>query len=264
MACTCSCCCGACCQGTSCTLTSPGDCTGTGKVWKGGGTTCSPNVCELGACCVNGNCSQLTAAQCAAQSGVFLGAGVACSAFSCHGRCCYTTAPPQSIRECMVTSSNNCFGFNGVYYGDGTECVGFDCGRGACCTNGVCTYVFPSQCSGTFRGAGSFCTTDVCQVTGACNTSTQSGGPGVTVNYYAMPVAPGTVTFTYEAFSVPDAFRVEGGGQVLLDIPSTSTTSPVTRTFLKPAGITVVKVTVTGPSSGTGWTYTIGCPNPLP
>jgi hypothetical protein len=25
-----------------------------------------------------------------------------------------------------------------------------------------------------------------------------------------------------------------------------------------------VKVTVTGSSSGTAWTYTIGCPNPLP
>lgn len=257
MACACSCCCGACCNGTTCTQTHASDCTGQ---WKGQGTTCSPNVCELGACCINGNCSQLTSAQCAAQGGVFIGLGVNCTSSTCHGRCCYTAY--GTVRDCMVTDRNQCTGLGGDYYGDGTNCINFECSRGACCNGGTCTSVFAPQCTGTFRGIGSICHPDTCQATGACNTTSQSGGAGVTVNYFAMPVAEGSVPFSYDAFSVPDAFKVEGGGQVLLDIPSTSGSG--SRTFQKPTGVTVVKVTVTGSSSGTAWTYTIGCPNPLP
>lgn len=252
---TCTCCRGACCNGTTCTIVSgPGACSGR---WQGFGTACTTDLCSLGACCVGSTCSQLTEAQCRAAGGTFLGVGVACNSFSCYGRCCYETF--FGTDECAWTDANNC---SGNFYGPGTDCAGFDCGRGACCTNGVCTYVFSNQCSGTFRGKGSFCSADTCQATGACNTATQSGGAGVTINYFSMPVASGTVTFTYDAFQVPDAFKVEGGGQVLLDIPSTSGSG--SRTFRKPTGVTVVKVTVTGPLSGTGWTYTIGCPNPLP
>ena len=51
---------------------------------------------------------------------------------------------------------------------------------------------------------------------------------------------------------------VEGGGQVLLDIPSISGSD--TKTFCKPKGLRQVKVTVTGPV-GTAWEYRIGCPD---
>ena len=39
---------GACCDGTTCTQTLEGDCTGT---WQGAFTTCEPNVCQSGICC---------------------------------------------------------------------------------------------------------------------------------------------------------------------------------------------------------------------
>jgi hypothetical protein len=44
---------GACCEGTTCSVKPQCQCQGTGKTFKGVGTTCSPNpcVCEYGACC---------------------------------------------------------------------------------------------------------------------------------------------------------------------------------------------------------------------
>jgi len=43
---------GACCEGTACSVTPQCQCQGTGKVFKGVGTTCDPNPCE---CCANGS-----------------------------------------------------------------------------------------------------------------------------------------------------------------------------------------------------------------
>jgi hypothetical protein len=54
---------GACCEGTTCTVKPQCQCQGTGKVFKGVGTTCTPNPCvcpnagtnlELGRCCFSG------------------------------------------------------------------------------------------------------------------------------------------------------------------------------------------------------------------
>ena len=44
----CACCGGACCDGIICSITKEVECQGTGKVFKGVGTTCSPNPCP---CC---------------------------------------------------------------------------------------------------------------------------------------------------------------------------------------------------------------------
>jgi hypothetical protein len=101
----------------------------------------------------------------------------------------------------------------------------------------------------------------ICCDKAPCGVTAASGGEGVTVREFQMPKAAGEVDFTYDSFGIPDAYRIEGGGQVLLDIPEVS--GSATRTFQKPAGVTSVKVTVTGPD-GTAWTYTIGCPKPEP
>jgi hypothetical protein len=101
-----------------------------------------------------------------------------------------------------------------------------------------------------------------------CGVSASSGGQGVTVTDYAMPTRGGDVEFRYDSFGIPDAYKIEGGGQVFID------TGPVsgqgTRTFNKPQGLKKVTVTVTGPQ-GTAWRYFLGCPpetrdgdNPLP
>lgn len=95
-----------------------------------------------------------------------------------------------------------------------------------------------------------------------CDSVTSSGGPGVTINNHNVPSKEGEVTFTYDAFSIPDSFKVEANGTVYLDTGSISGSG--SKTFCKPQGVTTIKVTVTGPE-GTAWTYTLGCPtNPCP
>ena len=91
-----------------------------------------------------------------------------------------------------------------------------------------------------------------------CGTSAGSGGAGVTVNTYTYPEQEGEVEFFYDAYSIPDAFKVEGGGQVFVDTGDVSGSATIR--FCKPAGLKEIKVTVSGPS-GTGWAYTIGCPD---
>ena len=91
-----------------------------------------------------------------------------------------------------------------------------------------------------------------------CGTSAGSGGAGVTVNTYIYPEQEGEVEFFYEAYTVPDAFKVEGGGQVFVDTGDVSGSATIR--FCKPAGLKEIKVTVSGPSR-TAWTYTIGCPD---
>jgi hypothetical protein len=116
---------------------------------------------------------------------------------------------------------------------------------------------------------GKFVTTDdpkecqCCDAEKPCGTATFSGGAGVTIKNYEMPAKAGNVKFSYNAYTVPDAFKVEGGGQVFIDTGDVQ--GAATRTFFKPEGLRKVKVTVTGPV-GTGWNYEIGCPedNPLP
>lgn len=91
-----------------------------------------------------------------------------------------------------------------------------------------------------------------------CGGQTDSGGAGVTVKEFAMPSKEGEVEFTYEAYNIPDAFKVEGGGQVFVDTGDVS--GSATYRFCKPAGLTKLTVTVTGPN-GTAWTYYLGCPD---
>lgn len=94
-----------------------------------------------------------------------------------------------------------------------------------------------------------------------CNTSTQSGGAGITIKKYSMPSYSGDVSFRYEAFSIKDRFTVYNTAnedEIYFD-----TGEPIsggaTITFFKPDGVTSVSVRVEGPS-GTAWNYTISCP----
>jgi len=76
---------GACCNLSTCTLTAPGACPPPG-VYKGNGTTCTPNPCVVltGACCANnGTCSQVTQASCESSGGSYRGDSTTCSAADC-------------------------------------------------------------------------------------------------------------------------------------------------------------------------------------
>ena len=77
-----------------------------------------------------------------------------------------------------------------------------------------------------------------------------------------MPAYAGIVTFTYEAYSVPDKFTVyavyEDSEWVLFDTFVQVSGSATIKIF-KPFGVTRVKIKVEGPP-GTAWTYYISCP----
>lgn len=95
-----------------------------------------------------------------------------------------------------------------------------------------------------------------------CDSTTASGGAGITEKIISMPLYSGFVTFTYNAFRVPDKFTVygiyEGEEFVLFDTVVQVSGSETIQIF-KPFGITQVKVRVEGPT-GTAWTYYISCP----
>ena len=93
-----------------------------------------------------------------------------------------------------------------------------------------------------------------------CGSGGSSGGQVGVVSYdHSMPTEEGQVTFSYESYSIPDGFKVEGNGKVYFD-----TGGPVsggeTITFCKDSGVTSIKVTVTATGSGTAWNYYISCP----
>ena len=76
---------GACCNGSTCALTAPGSCVLPG-VYKGNGTTCSPNPCVVltGACCANnGTCTEVTQSSCSAFGGSYRGDNTTCAATDC-------------------------------------------------------------------------------------------------------------------------------------------------------------------------------------
>ena len=98
------------------------------------------------------------------------------------------------------------------------------------------------------------------QVQPACGSTALSGGPGITINTIRVPSPAGNISFYYDAYSVPDAFKVEANGVVYVNTGSIS--GAATISFCKPAGVTTMKVTVTGPN-GTQWKYSLGCPSAI-
>lgn len=118
-----------------------------------------------------------------------------------------------------------------------------------------------------------------------CGTSTTySGGEGFpTENIINLGSSLGTVTLTYDAFSIPDKFQVFFDGVKVIDtgykgdtsqqsaldsalaamgLPSETITTPGsgTATFSKGTATTTATVRVYSPLAGTSWNYTLSCP----
>lgn len=91
-----------------------------------------------------------------------------------------------------------------------------------------------------------------------CGSVSESGGDGITIRTFSVPSNSGQVTFTYEAYSVQDAFTVEGGGNTYVDTGLVSGSGAYV--FCKPSGLTTLTVTVSG-QTGTAWNYVLGCPD---
>lgn len=85
-----------------------------------------------------------------------------------------------------------------------------------------------------------------------------SGGEGTTVNVYQVPARSGLMTLSWDAFTVPDDFRIEIDGNVVFRTGPLSDRGSAT--ICKPEGVTEVTVIVEGPG-GTAWEYSLSCPS---
>lgn len=90
------------------------------------------------------------------------------------------------------------------------------------------------------------------------SSNSAAGGQGGQSVTYTMPEAGGMVTFSYQAYNIPDSFKVEGGGSTFVDTGQVSGGADIV--FCKPSGVTSLTVTVGAPLFGTAWTYTLSCP----
>jgi hypothetical protein len=96
----------------------------------------------------------------------------------------------------------------------------------------------------------------------ACDSSTTSGGPGVTVTTHELGESgPTMFDFDYEPYNVPDQFEVLYESVVIYDTGVIGGGSAGdTETITLPSGTsTQVTVRVTGPL-GTAWFYKVNCP----
>ena len=108
--------------------------------------------------------------------------------------------------------------------------------------------------SGSFDGSQ--------KVIGQCQTQQQSGGTGSFSYAYAMGAVGGSVTVSYDTYSIPermDVFTMNAG----LRSPAFSTAGLVSDTGGKTFGITpnaTVFVAMSAPNSGTQWNFELSCP----
>jgi len=83
-----------------------------------------------------------------------------------------------------------------------------------------------------------------------------SGGAGHYERVHRVQAASGSMTLDWNAFTVPDRFRVFINGTAIYDTGNASGSGSFT--FCKPANAEV-KIVVDGPQ-GTGWQYSLSCP----
>lgn len=162
---------GACCNPITggCVQSSPEGCVAP-RVFKGIGTSCSPNPCPqpTGACCTGIGgipCIETTEANCQGPNQTWL-SGVSCSPDPCSfggpGACCLGAS-----QSCVSAPDGNaCVSLGGTFMGAGTSCASTQC-FGACCTptsHGFdCNLTTAAGCTaGTFYGLGSTCTPFPC------------------------------------------------------------------------------------------------------
>lgn len=91
---------------------------------------------------------------------------------------------------------------------------------------------------------------------GQCQTLTQSGGQGTFSYASDVGSASGTVSFSYNAYSIPDAFTVTNADQTVF---TTNGLVSGTGGNSFPISASTVFVTVSAPNNGTAWDFVLGC-----
>ncbi|HEX7277341.1 MAG TPA: hypothetical protein VF244_08200 [Acidimicrobiales bacterium] len=96
-----------------------------------------------------------------------------------------------------------------------------------------------------------------------CNTSTNSGGFGLTVTNHELGAAgPQVFQFDYDTVFQPDHIVMRYEGNIIFDTGGPVGTNGTVTVFVNvPAGTsTQIEVTVDGVEQGTVWSYTVYCP----
>jgi hypothetical protein len=92
---------------------------------------------------------------------------------------------------------------------------------------------------------------------GSCQTTTNSGGQGTYSYSHVVGSGSGTVDFTYDAYSIEDAFTVSTSTGQKFSTGGLVSGSETVSISLNDEPI--VFISVTAPQSGTAWNYSLGC-----
>ncbi len=94
---------------------------------------------------------------------------------------------------------------------------------------------------------------------GECNTSTASGGQGTFTFAQFIGPGQGNITFTYEAFNIPDQFVLSTANGVRFS--TNGLVSGGQTVTIAIDNEPIVFISVSAPNSGTAWEYEISCLN---
>jgi hypothetical protein len=175
-----------------------------------------------------------------------------------------TSGPPRTLTNVSgigVDRENVVYPVSGTVNGSGGVTVsGTGAGGRTMTVQGTLN---GSNFNGTVSGsAGSGTLSGTAQPSGQCQQQQASGGQGTFTRLYDMGKSQGTVRFSSEAFSIPDAFRVFAftatGG--LEEVINTGLTSGSRTVAFELRGSPRVGVAVSAPQSGTQWNFQLSCP----
>jgi hypothetical protein len=94
-------------------------------------------------------------------------------------------------------------------------------------------------------------------IVGQCKSTTQSGGQGTFAQAYDLGISNGKFDISYDMYSISDAMTIVLGGQQVYTTGGL-VSGYASKTITYSGGSTAI-VTLSAPTSGTAWTFTIGC-----
>lgn len=94
---------------------------------------------------------------------------------------------------------------------------------------------------------------------GDCSAAVASGGEGTFSFAHYVGVGPGTVSFFYDAYRIPDRFEVFGPGGSLFSTGGIVSGAQTVPLDIAAEGPVTLFVIVSAPESGTAWEYNLGC-----
>lgn len=101
--------------------------------------------------------------------------------------------------------------------------------------------------------------TGTSEALGNCLDTQGSGGEGTFTFAHALGTGPGTATFSYDAYTIEDAFVVRGKSGTLFSTGGLVSGGATVDLPISDSGTAIVFVSVSAPKSGTAWEYSLGC-----